>query len=111
MSVPGPGPAKVSTVIMRHRILTGLAVASLSALAALTAGHAEAATGVPAPTLSGGGFLPADRQPVAVDMAADVSEPSRQAADSEALLAGAMVLGACAAFAGTGMVRRRKIRR
>ena len=44
-------------------------------------------------------------------MAAEVSEPPKQAADSVALLAGVLVVAASAAFAGTGMVRRRKIRR
>jgi hypothetical protein len=63
------------------------------------------------PGKAGGGFAARVRQPVAVEMAAEVSRPARQAADSVALLAGGMVLAASAAFAGTGMVRRRKVRR
>ena len=86
MSVPATEPAGGSTVIMKHRLLTGLAgVPSALLVLAASAGPADAASGV--------------------------SEPAKQAADSVALLAGAMVVAASAAFAGTGMVRRRKFRR
>jgi hypothetical protein len=86
VSVPAVGAASVSTVIMRLRLLTGSAVVP-SALVVLTAVAGPA------------------------DAAAGVSEPTKQAADSVALLAGGMVVAASAAFAGTGMVRRRKFRR
>jgi hypothetical protein len=91
VSVPTASPPSVSTVIMRHRLLTGLAVAP-STLAALTVAAAPAeglaTTGRPA--------LPAA-----------VIEPEKQAADSVGLLAGGMVIAASAAFAGTAMVRRK----
>lgn len=99
MSVPDAGPAGDSTVIMKLRLLTGLAVVP-SALAMLTAGPACATVGQP---VSG--------ERVSGETAAEVSEPAKQAADSVALLAGGLVVAASAAFAGTGMVRRRKIRR
>ncbi|ACU76329.1 hypothetical protein Caci_7504 [Catenulispora acidiphila DSM 44928] len=87
MSVRDGGPANVSTVIMRYRLLTGLAVAPLT-LVMLTAEPAGAVD----------------------DRAAAVSEPAKQAVDPVGMLAGGMVLAASAAFAGTGMVRRRKPR-
>ncbi|WP_194921730.1 hypothetical protein [Catenulispora rubra] len=74
---------------MRHRLLTGLAVAPLT-LAALCAGPAHAASTHP------------------VALAAQVSEPEKQAADSVGTLAGGLVAAASAAFAGTAMMRRRK---
>lgn len=99
MSVPEADPASVSTGIMRHRLLPGLAVVPLT-LAISTLGPAHAASGVRRPP-----------QQVPLKAAAEVSEPAKQAADSVPLMAGAMVAAASAAFAGTGMVRRRKIRR
>jgi hypothetical protein len=58
-----------------------------------------------------GGRFAAARQPVSVEMAAAVSEPTKQAADSFGMLAGGMVAAAVAAFAGTAMVRRKDVRR
>ncbi|MEY9909207.1 hypothetical protein ABIA35_005442 [Catenulispora sp. MAP12-49] len=91
MSVPTAGPPSVSTGIMRHRLLTGLAVAPLTLVAPIVAvapAEGLATTGRPA--------LPAT-----------VMEPEKQAADSVGLLAGGMVVAASAAFAGTAMVRRK----
>lgn len=105
MSVPDPGPAGDSTVIMKLRLLAGCAVVPL-VLVMLTAGSADAGSGP-----HRGGFAAVGREPVAVEMAAEVSQPTKQAADSVALLAGGLVVAAGAAFAGTGMMRRRKIRR
>jgi hypothetical protein len=95
---------------MNLRLLTGLAVVPLI-LAMLTAGPAGAVSGPHPDKDARGGSAAEVGEPVAVEMAAEVSEPPKQAADSVALLAGVLVVAASAAFAGTGMVRRRKIRR
>lgn len=105
MSVPDAGPAGDSTVIMNLRLLTGFTVLPL-VLATLTAGRAGAVSGPQLDEVTAAG-----RQPVAAETGAEVSEPAKQAADSVALLAGGLVVAASAAFAGTGMVRRRKFQR
>ena len=84
---------------MKHRLLTGLAVAPFP-LAVLTPGPAEAASGlrVATPSAAQGWRM----------SPSDAGQPSRQAVDSFEMLAGNMVAAAGAAFAGTAMVRRRK---
>jgi len=87
VSVPDRGPPSVSTVIMRYRLLTGLAVAPWT-FVVVAAGPADAASGI--------------------RVAAEVTEHTEQPADKVGTLAGGMVVAAGVAFAGTAMVRRRK---
>ena len=111
MSVPDPAPATGSTVMVKHRVLTGLAVAPLT-FAALGAagGPVNAASGVRVTTLpaQGGGGIAARDAPIRATTATD---PAKRTSDSVGLLAGGMVAAASAAFAGTGVVRKRKMRR
>ncbi|WP_370379806.1 hypothetical protein [Catenulispora sp. GAS73] len=79
---------------MRHRLLTGLTTAPLT-LVALHAGPANAASEARVTTHS-------------VPLAAEASQPGKQAADSVGPLAAGLVAAASAAFAGTAMMRRRK---
>ena len=109
VSVTNPVPVTDSTVIVKHRVLTGLAVAPLT-FAALGAsgGPVDAASGVRATTLPAqGGGVAARDTPL---LATTATDPAKRTSDSVGVLAGGMVAAASAAFAGTGVVRKPKMR-
>lgn len=93
---------------MKHRLLTCFALLPLT-LAVLAAGPAGVVAGTHAATTDRRAttlHLAATPRPTPVEMAA-VGEPAEPAADPVGSLAGALVVGAAVAFAGTATVRRR----
>jgi hypothetical protein len=113
------------TVVTAQRVGGGSKSATLHGCPAEAEGVAPEQTGDLTPGVpgkAGGGFAAnpqpevgagpgsdsVERQPVSVEMAATVSDPRRQAADSVAMLAGGMVAAAVVAFAGMALVRRGK---
>jgi hypothetical protein len=95
------------TVVTARRTGGGSKSATLHGCPAEGAGTAPEQSGDLTPGVpgkAGGGFAEEGR-PV---LAAEVSEPGKQAADSVGLLAGGLVAAASAAFAGTAVMRRRR---